>query len=277
MISRKGAKAQGEGRHMSQRSRFSVVAPLRLCVSLCRRWLRVTPDRIVTGLLAVEGALWLSEQFHWFPFNQHKGWTVLITIASVGVALLLMFLWFIAALVFRLRFQFSILSLLVLAIVVAVPCSWLGTEMKAANEQRAVVEAIVNLGGWVDYDYHCDEAGNEIDGAGPPRPVWLRNLFGDDLFVSVAKVEVPSKPVDDAWLENLKSLPQLRFLNALDTQVTNAGLSRLEGLTELRLLILWHTKVTAEGVKKLQKALPKCSIHIEPPGLGEPMGVGGTR
>ena len=50
----------------------------------------------------------------WFPFNQHKGWTVLIAIATVGAALLLMFLWFLAALLFRLRFQFSILSLLVL-------------------------------------------------------------------------------------------------------------------------------------------------------------------
>ena len=55
-------------------------------------------------------------------------------LASVGAALLLMFLWFLAALVFRWRFQFSILSLLVLVVVVAVPCSWLATEMKAGEE-----------------------------------------------------------------------------------------------------------------------------------------------
>ena len=30
------------------------------------------------GLLAVEGFLLLSEWFRWFPFNEHKGWTVLI-------------------------------------------------------------------------------------------------------------------------------------------------------------------------------------------------------
>ena len=86
-------------------------------------------------LLAAEGVLWLSERFRWFAFNQHKGYTVLIAVASVGGSLLLMLFWFLFALVFRWRFQFSILFLLVLTLVVALPFSWLATEMKAAREQ----------------------------------------------------------------------------------------------------------------------------------------------
>ena len=38
------------------------------------------------GLLALEGFLWLSERYRWFPFNEHKGWTVLICLATVGTA-----------------------------------------------------------------------------------------------------------------------------------------------------------------------------------------------
>ena len=53
-----------------------------------------------------------------------------------------MFLWFLAALVFRWRFQFSILSLLFLVVVVAVPCSWLSAEKKRAKKQREAVEEI---------------------------------------------------------------------------------------------------------------------------------------
>ena len=79
-----------------------------------RRWYRLTPDRAVLGLLAVEGLFLLSERFRWFAFNQHKGWTVLIAAATIAVALLLLGLWFLAALVFRLRFQFSLLTLFVL-------------------------------------------------------------------------------------------------------------------------------------------------------------------
>jgi hypothetical protein len=63
-----------------------------------RRWFQLTPDRLVHGLLAVEGLLFLSERFQWFAFNEHKGWTVLIAVASLGVAMLLMLAWFAAGL-----------------------------------------------------------------------------------------------------------------------------------------------------------------------------------
>ena len=61
---------------------------------------------------------------------------MLIAVAVVGVAMLVMKLWFVVALVFRRRFQFSIRSLLVLTVAVAIPCSWLAVEMKHANQQR---------------------------------------------------------------------------------------------------------------------------------------------
>ncbi len=104
------------------------------------RWYRLTPDRVVVAMLALEGFLLLSEHFRWFPFNEHKGYTLLICLAAVGAAFVLMFLWFLAAWVFRWRFQFSILALLLLTVVVAVPFSWLATEMKEARKQREAVE-----------------------------------------------------------------------------------------------------------------------------------------
>ena len=55
-------------------------------------WLLLTPGRLFVVLLAVEGALLLSEQ--WFP----KGWAVLVSIAAVGLFLLLMLFWFAIAL-----------------------------------------------------------------------------------------------------------------------------------------------------------------------------------
>jgi hypothetical protein len=42
------------------------------------RWYHLTPARFFVGLLAVQVFLLLSEKFQWFPFNQNKGWTVLI-------------------------------------------------------------------------------------------------------------------------------------------------------------------------------------------------------
>ena len=51
------------------------------------RWLHLTPGRFVIGLLAVEVLLWLSERFQWLR------WTMMITVAAVGMAMLLILVW----------------------------------------------------------------------------------------------------------------------------------------------------------------------------------------
>ena len=225
-----------------------------------RRWFRITPDRCVLGLLPLEGFLLLSAWFHWFAFNQHKGWTVLVAVASVGVALVLMFLWFLAALVFRLRFQFSILALLVLVVVVAVPCSWLAAEMKAAKEQRQVVEGIEKVRGRVTYDYKL------------PGPVWLRNLLGDDLVGDVTQVDLRFSEVSDAGLERFKGLPRLQTLDLYGTEVSDAGLQYLKGLTRLKSLDLNSTKVSDAGLEHLKgltqlQVLDLSSTNVSDTGL----------
>jgi uncharacterized membrane protein len=94
-----------------------------------RPWLQLTPDRLLIALLAMEGFLLLSERFRWFAFNEHKGWTVLICLTTVGAGFVLMLLWFLVSLVLRLRFQYSVRSLLFLVVVVAIPCNWLAVEL----------------------------------------------------------------------------------------------------------------------------------------------------
>ena len=170
------------------------------------RWYHLTPGRLLPLLLAADGFLFLSEQFQWFPFNQHKGWTVLIAVASVGVFLLLMLLWFLAALVFRLRFQFSILSLLVLVVAVALPFSWLATEMKAARKQREAVEQIENLHETFFYDYQLDPSGGLRQVLVTPEPAWLRKLLGDDMFVNVRMVDFPRPRASDVDMKYLKGI-----------------------------------------------------------------------
>ena len=173
------------------------------------RWFHVTPDRPILGLLPLEVFLFLSGRFVWFGFNEHKGWAVLIAVASVGVAALMMSLWATAGLLFRWRFQFSIGSLLVLVLVVAIPCSWMAVEMKNARRQKEAVRGIMKLGGIVSYDYQLQRSGNPLARAGQPGPAWLRDLLGEDFFVTVVEVNFAVRSVTDADLEHLKGLTQL--------------------------------------------------------------------
>jgi hypothetical protein len=68
-------------------------------------------------------------------------------------------------------------TLVMMGLAVAVPCSWLATEMKWAREQKALVEEIRKGGGLAYYD--CQLSDRE---AQPAEAAWLGELLGDDFF-----------------------------------------------------------------------------------------------
>ena len=233
-----------------------------------RRFLYPTPGWLVILSLAVTGILFLSERFQWFPFNTHKGWTVLIAAASVGVVLALMLLWLIIALVFRLRFQFSIRSLLVLVIAVALPFSWLGVTMRKAREQKQAVDLLRKNGGQVWHAASCQNLGSLVPGANtniyPSAQAqdcrFVRNLLGDDFFNDVVEVSMgfPSvaDTITDTDLQCLRGLPQLRILLLGNCpHVTNAGMENLKGLVQLESLTIYGIGVTNAGLENLEGLL----------------------
>ena len=205
-----------------------------------------TPAWLIFGLLVVEGLLWLSERYRWFWFNEKKGWTVLIAVAVVGVAMLVMLAWFFASLLFRWRFQFSIRSLLVLVVAVALPCSWLAVEMKKAEKQRSAAEEIARFKGddrWpvlgkIEYRWQVDEEGAFSPEQPPPEPEWLLKLLGTDFFEEIVAVNVSTFAVTNDGMEHFTGLHQLRELHLQETKITDAGLDHIKDLTRLRVLFL---------------------------------------
>jgi hypothetical protein len=237
-----------------------------------RRSFRPTPAWLIFGLLVVEGLLWLSERYRWLWFNEKKGWTVLIAVAVVGAAMLVMLCWFLVSLIVRWRFQFSIRSLLVLTIAIALPCSWFGARVQEEKREREAAAEIEN-------------SGADVTWSGPTLPAWLRGLLGDAFDKSVLSVDIPDIIVSESDLEAIKRLSEVHELDlrntrvtdadlvqfnglnhleelSLDrTEVTDAGLEKLKGLNHLKSLDLGNTGVTDEGVKKLQQVLPNCKIE----------------
>ena len=240
-----------------------------------------TPSWLIVALLVVECLLWLSDRLQWPTW--HKGYAVLIGVAAVGVVFVVMLLWLIVALVFRVRFQFGIRSLFALTVAVALPCGWMAAELKAAREQKEAVAALEKLGGGSAlYDWQFDT--EFMPNAQPPEPEWLRNLLNDEFFGAVVlllidsdkftdarlaqiagltqlqELSIYNAPITDAGLAHLARLPRLQRLWLDNTRITDAGLAQLAGLTQLQELHIERTQITDAGVKKLQQALPNCKI-----------------
>ena len=195
-------------------------------------------------LLVAECLLLLSDRLQVLP----KGYALVATLASIGAAILLLLVWFVLALIFGLRFQFSIRSLLLLAAVTALPFSWLAVEMKQAR----AVDAIGKAGGFVEYDWEYDADRVQFRDpkpSGPLRPA--RALHLGSLFESVIAVHLEGTRDTDGALAYLNGLNTLTELNLIQSKATDAGLRHLTGLSKLRELHIDETAITDAGLGQL--------------------------
>jgi hypothetical protein len=190
----------------------------------------------------------------WIP----KGWAVLIAISAVAMTMVLMFLWFVLAIHFHRRFQFSIWSLLLLTLAVAISSSWLAMELNLAKSQQDASWALFKLRGIIDYDYK--DRGPFWRDLGQRGPIKIQKKLVDDFFGSVTDVHLSGTKVTDDDLKHLEGMKHLKTLDLSETYITDAGLEHLGGLKQLRRLVLWHTQTTDAGVAKLQVALPNLYI-----------------
>ena len=209
-------------------------------------------------LLTLEGLLWLSGWFRWLS----KGYPVLLAAAGVGVAGLLLILWFLLALVFHLGFQFSIRALLILAVVVAVPCSWLSWEIRKAKEQRALIIALHLDGGSITYDDPLIQLpSSRLVG---PFPTWQRILLGDDFFNDVVEAHVYS----DAQVASVSKLRHLHNLVLSSPGITDRALGFLGGLRELHELSLVATQIGDKALIGIGTLPHLRHLHISTYGYG---------
>jgi len=210
-----------------------------------KRWCGNSLDCVLMGLLAAELLLLVVARFCWLP----KGWPVLIAIALVGTALVIAILWFGFSILKRQRFQFGIRSLLALAVVIAVLCSWFSMSVREARRQREVVVAIIKHGGNVRYEW-------DLPGSRELGPLWLVDLLGEDFFSNAVAVSSSNWSFSDNDLERLaeflEKLPRLCMLQLCYTQLTDAGLVHLEELRDLKCLSLDSCRIADVGLSHLK-------------------------
>jgi hypothetical protein len=229
------------------------------------RWYHPTPDRYFVGLLAVQVLLFLSDRFDWLPFNEKKGWTVLIAVGVVGVAVVVMLIWGLVCLCLRRRFQFGVRSLLVFLVAVSVSLGWFAWEMQRARRQKEDVEAILGMGGSVSYDYRPNRAFPTLFHLHPQptTPAWLRKLLGHDFFCEVLRVNVQRTEYGDDDAKTWKGLTKLELLWLDGTQITDRGLGHLQEMTKLEELSLDETQITDSGLAHLERLTELKSLSLD--------------
>lgn len=159
-------------------------------------------------------------------------------------------------------------NLRTLFILLTLACVWLGWQAKRARDQKVAVAAIRGVGGTFEYTYQFADDGTFQVNREPAAPQWLRDLVGEDFFITVCDVGLyddwesktsawdsfsrkgTAVEVTDEMLEHLKRLPRLKRL-FIHTATPDAGLESVGRLSQLERLN--YHEVTDDGVRHLSR------------------------
>jgi hypothetical protein len=153
----------------------------------------------------------------------------------------------------RIRFRYSLRIVLVLLTGL---CVWLGLVSSRARQQRLATEQLKKLNATVVYDTRAEELA---------VPAWIRNLLGDDYFVTVVEVWLSdhqvgrkSRPLPSAHLDAavaaMRWLPKLKAITFNSTWITDDNFLRLAPLAN-RIESLYFNEywgeLTGHGIRHL--------------------------
>src|SRR5438552_15944493 len=117
---------------------------------------------------------------------------------------------------YRRRFQFRLRTLVVLVAILAVGLTWVALRQQQGARQRHAVEAILKLGGRIEYADGWEPQTSASD------PGWLEQLHADVFSKPVTTIDWDESNVTDTGLAHLAGLTQLQLLDLRGTHVTDA-------------------------------------------------------
>ncbi|WP_161604798.1 leucine-rich repeat domain-containing protein [Roseiconus nitratireducens] len=151
---------------------------------------------------------------------------------------------------------------------------WFAYVSSRARSQKAAIDEVTRLGGFLGFDYHFDASMRWRNDPKLPAPVWLIDLLGEDCARSVwiVNFDEGSDPTNDDLkvVERFTRLKQLTLMNR--KKISDEGLRHVAGLTELEVLAISGTNVTGEGLSNLRnctklKGLPMNGTPLNNLGL----------
>ena len=148
----------------------------------------------------------------------------------------------------KVRLRFRLRTLLLLITVASI---WMAFRVERANNQKVMVEQVLELGGNVTFEHEIDDVATRTRPTTPrpPGPAWIRALLGDHYFFQVADVSLHD--ATDEHLAAIGKLSEIRRVQLSGT-FTDEGISSLKDMRDVEVLILSDCRVTGRGLRHLR-------------------------
>ncbi len=151
------------------------------------------------------------------------------------------------------RFQFTLRTLLLAALVVSAASGWLGIRLGRSRQQSAALSELDSFKpnvAWTDGYVRL------LDFSSSPAKPGDEDLEPLEELTGLRWLHLNRANVTDAGMVYLGNLRKLEYLSLIGTRITDAGLVHLHGLTNLKHVNVTNTSVTDQGIADLRQAVP---------------------
>lgn len=186
------------------------------------------------------------------------------------------------------RFRFTLKMLLVVIGLLGIACAWLGSEIRAAEDRREVIEFLHKHGGKAFAACELSSAGKLMSfsetGQGKEQSLLVR-LFDDRCYAPLRVVDISGKSFsrDPFWTPSpqldayqpgaaetqLRGLIRTRCVNEVQaiiaayTDLDDVALAEFHHFRQLRYLDLTANQLTAAGVEQLRGHPTLEQLHVD--------------
>ena len=148
--------------------------------------------------------------------------------------------------------RFSLRSMLLLVLVIAIPLGW---KVNRSRNQRIVVAELRKLNARIIYDYQIVN-GIYVPNLPQPGPKWLTDLLGKEYFIEVYHVAVDGPQVNDKTIVLISKLPGVVSVALVGRTsgagITDDGMAHLAEMANLENLALRSNRITGTGLMHLR-------------------------
>ncbi len=239
-------------------------------------------DKLLAGLLTVEGLVILSERSGWLD-DYPKGWPVLVTIAALACILLGIVFCSLISKRLRSQFRYRLSSLLLATVAIALPFGWLSLQMRESRQQAVAIKAVRDAGGHVIYH-----------GKQRPAQTALTDLLGGDFFAEAEAVEfrrgvdpfdafaIAHQDLDQVsnygdleraavlqMTKGLTDIKRLMFSTGQQVNINDDDVVRFKAFERLEVLQMGRSQVTDAGLASLAELTTLWSLNVSNTEVGD--------
>ncbi len=197
----------------------------------------------------------------------------------------------------RPRFRFTLKMLLIVIGLLGIACAWLGSDLRAADDRRQVIEFLHTHGGkaFVECELSSGELMSYGEAGQADEQTLLVRLFDDRCYAPLRVIDISGKSFsrDPFWTPSPQQSPyqagaaeaqlrgfsaarcvsEVRAIIAAYTDLNDVALAEFQRFPELRYLDLTSNQLTPAGVLQLRGHAKLEQLHVDQAALTRELGA----